>query len=208
MVRPIKITYTPANPDTDGLVDGATGATSPVTQLATSAGDGLAHRLNITSGNNISALTITITGTDENGVAQTEDVTGPNATTVESTKYFLTVTSVAISATLGSNTMDVGWVDEFVTPTVPFDYHVDDVAVRVVVGGTINYSVNKTFGDIYKASTVALEWSDVTDPAGLIDMTSITASVERGFDPIPTGLRLKANSYSNGATLDLYVVHQ
>lgn len=208
MVRPIKISYAPAAEDTDALVNDATGATSPLTLLATSAGDGLAHQLSLSSTSNLSGITVTFTGTNENGVAITEARAGPNNNTVETTAYFLTVSSIAISATLGAATMDAGWVDEFVTPTLLFDYHVDDVAVRVVVGGTINYSANKTFGNVYTEATTALEWSDVTDPAGLIDMTSITASVEWGFDPIPTGMRLKANSYSSGATLDLYVVHQ
>lgn len=207
-MRPIRITYTTAAADTDGLVNDATGATSPLTLLATSSGDGLAHQLSLTSTSNLSGVDVTFTGTDENGVALTETIAGPNNNTVETTGYFLSVTSIAISATLGAATMDAGWVDEFVTPTVPFEYTADDVAVRVVVGGTINYSANMTFSNVYTASTVALEWSDVTDPAGLIDMTSITTSVSWGFDPIPTGMRLKANSYSTGAMLDLYLVHQ
>jgi len=45
------------------------------------------------SGNN-SGNTFTITGTDGNGDAQTEDVTGPNAGTVNSANKYLTVTSI------------------------------------------------------------------------------------------------------------------
>ena len=41
-----------------------------------------------------SGNTFTITGTDGNGDAQTEDVTGPNAGTVNSANKYLTVTSI------------------------------------------------------------------------------------------------------------------
>ncbi len=45
-----------------------------------------------------SGKTFTITGTDFLGAAQTEEVTGPNNTTVSSTKYFNTITQIAVSA--------------------------------------------------------------------------------------------------------------
>lgn len=207
MPRPFKRVYTPSDPDTDGLVDGGSGAS--LTLLASGAGDGLAHQLNFTSSADISDHTFTVVGTDENGMAQTEVVTGPNNTTVESASYFLTVTSITPNATLGSDEVDIGWVDEFVTPTFALNRYSDDVAIRVDVGGTINYTAQKTFDSMRIANDGdAFTWSDVDDPAGNIDMSDITASVEWAFDPIPTGMRLQANSYSSGATLTLYVVHQ
>ena len=45
------------------------------------------------SGNN-AGNTFTITGTDGNGDAQTEDLTGPNAGTVNSANKYLTITSI------------------------------------------------------------------------------------------------------------------
>ena len=45
---------------------------------------------------NESGRTFTITGTDYLGVAQTEEVTGPNNSTVSSTLYFNTITQIAI----------------------------------------------------------------------------------------------------------------
>lgn len=208
-MRPKHKTYTPAAVDTDGIVDGATGATSPIAQVGTSAGDGLAHQLNLTSAANLSGITFTITGTDADGLALTESIAGPNATTIETTEYFRTVTSIAISATLGANTVDIGWVDEFVTPTLPMAYTVDRAQVSVKVTGTINYSVQQTLSDL-RAITAGSElyWTDIVDPAGLIDLTSITAAVDWTFQPPPRAIRLKANSYSSGAVLDLYNLHQ
>jgi len=47
---------------------------------------------------------MTITGTDLNGDAQTEDISGPNNNTVTSTNAFLTVTQVAADAAVSTNT--------------------------------------------------------------------------------------------------------
>jgi len=54
------------------------------------------------SGNN-SGNTFTITGTDGNGDAQTEDVTGPNAGTVNSANKYLTVTSIVSDGAIVSD---------------------------------------------------------------------------------------------------------
>ena len=62
----------------------------------------LAAKVTLTSSGNLSARTVTITGTDIAGNSQTEDITGPNATTVTSTKFYNTITSVAGDASLGS----------------------------------------------------------------------------------------------------------
>ena len=51
-----------------------------------------------------SGVEFTITGTDYLGTSQTETVTGPNATTVSSTKYFNTITQIAVS---GATTGDI-----------------------------------------------------------------------------------------------------
>ncbi|KCZ47767.1 hypothetical protein [Hyphomonas sp. CY54-11-8] len=203
-MRPFAKTYSPSDEDTNGLVAAATGATSPVTQAATSAGDGLAHLVTITSAANISALTITITGTDADGGALTEAITGPNATTVTGTKYFLTVTSVAISATLGANTMDVGWADEFTTPTLPLNWRSHQAAGWVTVTGTINYTVQATLDRMGAGITQQdIDWQDLPDDT--VDTSDITASVKFVLEPATTAMRLQANSYSSGASLKLSV---
>ena len=62
---------------------------------ATFGGTGSSQKVSLTSGGNISAVTFTITGTDSKGAAQSEALTGPNATTVFSTKFYNTVTPVS-----------------------------------------------------------------------------------------------------------------
>jgi hypothetical protein len=200
-MRPKKLTYSPADADADGYVDGGSGAS--LTLLASSAGDGLAHQLNFTSSANISDHTFTVVGTDENGMAQTEVVTGPNNTTVESASYFLTVTSITPNATLGSDEVDIGWVDEFVTPTKRMNYHASEASLRFVVAGTINFDVEQTFDDMRKADQgETFEWSTSTDT----DLDGATASQISVLDKPVTGIRIKANSYSSGASIDMYVV--
>ena len=206
-MRPLYKLYSPATEDTDGLVNDATGATSPLTQLSTGPGDGLAHQIAIVSAANLSAITFTLTGTDADGVTLTEAVTGPNATTVESTGYFKTVTSIAISATLGANTVDLGWADEFVTPTIQLNTYAQGVSGNVDVTGTIDYTVQATNSDIRtRADDGAFNWFDVVDAT--IDLIAITADVQFGLGPIPSAIRLKANSYSASATAALRLVHQ
>ena len=78
--------------------------------LTTAAGTGAFHatdqaaKVTLTSGGNISGVTITLTGTDIAGNTQTEDITGPNANTVTSTKFYDTITSVAGDGSIGTNT--------------------------------------------------------------------------------------------------------
>ena len=67
-------------------------------------GTGSSQKVSLTSGGNISAVTFTLTGTDSKGVAQTEELTGPNANTVFSIKYYNTITQIAASGAVGTNT--------------------------------------------------------------------------------------------------------
>jgi len=210
-MRPLKKTYTPTAVDTDGIVDGATGATSPLALNGVAAGasanDGLAHQLGVYSSSNIATVVFTITGADADGVTLTETVTGVNNSTVETTGYFLTVTSITISATLGAATVDIGWVDEFVTPTIQLNTYAQGVSGNVDVTGTIDYTVQATNSEIRtRVDDGPFNWFDVVDAT--IDLIDITTDVQFGLGPIPSALRIKANSYSSGATAALRLVHQ
>ena len=70
----------------------------------TFAGTNMGQKITLVSSGNISAVTFTITGTDPTGASQSEDLTGPNASTVTSTKYYNTVTQIAASGAVGTNT--------------------------------------------------------------------------------------------------------
>ena len=63
------------------------------------------------------ALTFSVTGTDCNGFTQTEDITGPNATTVSSAQIYQTITSVVADAVfVGAITMGILAADKISWP--------------------------------------------------------------------------------------------
>lgn len=130
-----------------GLKSNATGASTTLT--ATSCGDSLAHLITMKgdAATDHSLKTWSITGTDADGQAQTE--TGlfmPNGTaTVTSTKYFKTVTDIAWSATIGADTIDLGWALGSVSPAA----HINPTSPPAIglacqIAGSPTYSVQQT----------------------------------------------------------------
>ncbi len=190
-------TYTPADANLTGFASNVTGAAFTLT--ATSSGDSLAHQLSIRNDSvtDHSGKTLLAVGTDENNRAQTETITAPGSSaTVESTKYWTTLTSLTPSATIGADTFDIGWVDEFVTAMIPLDWRAGPAALNLVVTGTINYDLEQCFDDIH-FKTSALVWS-VDDAT---TQSSQTAGQTILYSAHPRAVRIKANSYSSGASI-------
>ena len=88
--------------DSDGLVDNETlGSSGNFTidgALSSVASSDLKSTVSISSLNNNSSVTFTVTGTDVDGNAQTETITGVNANTVNGTKFFKTITQISSDA--------------------------------------------------------------------------------------------------------------
>lgn len=76
--------------------------------------------ISFTSAANISAVNFTVSGYDLYGQPMTQTLAGPNANTVNTTKAFYQVTSVAVSAAVGTNT-SVGTSDIFGMPVLVSD---------------------------------------------------------------------------------------
>ena len=191
-------TYTPANASLTGFASNVTGAAFTLT--ASTSGDSLAHQVSIRndSATDHSGKTVTLVGTDHLGRALTEIVTAPGTSaTVESAGYFLTLTSATPSATIGADTFDIGWVDEFVTPAITMDWSSGVGALRLTITGTISVDLDSSNDDIQN-STSSVSW--------LVDSTAntaVTASQWCTFNATPRFIRVKANSYSSGATVKL-----
>ena len=199
-----QITFTPADANLTGLASNVTGAAFTLT--STSSGDSLAHQVSIRNDSvtDHSGKTIALVGTDADGRAQTESVTGPGTSaTVESTKYWLTLTSATPSATIGADTFDIGWVDEFTTKTIPLDWRSGNAALNLVVTGTISYDLEQTFDDI-QTKTTAFTWS-VDDSTTQSAQTSGQTILYRAH---PKAVHLKINSYSSGAAITLSYTQQ
>lgn len=191
--------FTVAAASATGFKSNATGATWTLT--ATTPNDGLAHKVTIAndSATDHSAKTAVITGTDANNNALTETVNLPAASpaVVTSTKFFKTVTSIVPSATIGGDTMGLGWAATAVSPWVKLDYVQNGfgVSVAVVAGGTINYDVEHTY-DIPDGAAVAFKHS------GII---GATASDDGSYIAPVQAVRVNVNSHTSG-TFTFYVL--
>lgn len=159
-----------------------------------------ARQLIVTTGGNTTGTTLTITGTDENGVTITEAVADVN-TTAETTKYFKTVTSAQLSGADPATTYTLGTVDEAVTKTFPLEYRNNRAAtVAVTVTGTIDFTVQETFDKLFVLDNLdELAWYDVTA------LATKTANTRSPITAGATGIRVKVNSYTNGAELKIMI---
>lgn len=205
MPRLKKFDIDPANVSLTGLLSNATGATWTLT--ATSAGDGLAHQISIRNDAAVdhSAKTAVLTGTDADGRAQTETVNLPGVSaTVESTKYFLTLTTIVPSATIGSDTMDIGWVDEVASITYPLNRHADTGALcQLDLTGTANFTVQVTTENIQQSFTdqESIPWVATQDT----DLVGASANQIGSLDAGATAMRVLINSYTDTAELQVYI---
>ncbi len=173
--------------------------------LAVSAGDELAHRLIVTTTGNEPAGAdplLTLIGTDADDRVQTETVTLPNATLVETTKYFKTVTEGSTGENAVAGVFDIGWVDEVASKTIVLDWrkHVPS-NWWLDVTGTISADVEFTQDDYLSLA----DQNDALWVEGDAALTAETAD-SSAMVVVPAGFaaaRLVLNSYSSGAELQL-----
>ena len=178
----------------------ATGATWTLGQTTTT--DGVAHTVTILNKTttNHSSKTALITGTDANGIAQTETVALPdNSGTTTSTKYFKTVSSIVPSATIGADTMDLGFGTVCVTPWVVLDYkrNIFNVAHWLLITGTANVTVECAPEETYPPVNIC---SDAT-------LAAKTSTAYAALTVRTKYVRAKINSFSASASLT-YVVEE
>ena len=125
--------------DPDGIADAnsSAGATLTLDGVLTSGGtyttnDEMSHTMTILDlgGDNQTVATYTITGTDFDGAALVEAISGPAASSsVETTGFFFTVASVAIASPVAGSTVDFGpgqalpdYVSQDIDPQIVFRY--------------------------------------------------------------------------------------
>ncbi len=210
-----RLSYDPANADADGIADALPTGTDwslsgDAEWLLSSAGDSLAHRLILTTtgdepvGN---GPTMTLTGTDADDHAITEDRVLPNASTIETVKYFKTVTSATTGSDATINTVDIGWVDEFVSQSNPLDeksqsnWHID-------LTGTVSIDTDWLVKDWTRTPILgdqnAEPWLDGSGVQAALDGettdSSIAVVVLEGY----TYMRFRVNSYTNTAEFDVH----
>ncbi len=200
-MRPHRVTITP-QVDADGICASQTPLAAGNLTIAGALASGGSvslnhgHLIKIACAGADAGRTFTLTGTDYSGVSMTEAVSGENAGTATSVKYFKTITQVAVDdATAGAITVGVN--GESVSNWITLDRNQAPFSVGfgVVVTGTIDYTVQHTFDDI-----------QIDNPSGATAYAhaSIAAKTDNqnsnyAYPCVAT--RLFVNSVTSGATL-------
>ena len=158
------------------------------------------RRVLITAAGNEVSKTFTIYGTNKDGFAISESLTGPNATTTQSLLDYLTVTRVAVSAaTAGAITVGTSGVGS--SPWVPLNpWGIDYMtSLGATVSGTVNYTVQYTIND---------DPCGIADPAvSAVKTWDITALASQSTDIISslavpaTAWRVTVNSGTGTVTV-------
>lgn len=205
-MRPKTFTFSPVTASLTGFLSNATGATWTLSTTATS--DGLGHQVTIRndSATDHSGKTAALVGTDMDGNNIIETMTLPAGTaTTTSTKFFKTLTSITPSATIGADTMDIGWAAPSISQTFVTDWPnvtQGGISLFCVITGTINYDVEHTLEDVF-SSTIpqSLNWLDHSTIAAK------TASSDGNYAFPVRAVRFKTNSVTNGATVSFTVIN-
>ena len=209
-MRPKQINVDLATVDVNGIFENQTtaGAGSITLDGAEVTGgkwtslDGFPHQISIDAAGDISGVTFTVTGyadINEN-IEISEDITGVTTTAVESTNYFYSITSITVDGAVGSNAF-AGIVDEATSQIIPINHYADQLSILADVTGTVNYTLQQTFDDIQN-DTFPYVWNDIDDTNLVGATTTQTATITT----IPRAVRLKINSYSAGAAVELGII--
>lgn len=201
----MNITYSPANTSNSNISALQTlgGAGNFLLNGSTAGTLDLARKITFTSAGNISAVTMTITGTDADGRAATETMAGPNGNTVTSTKFYKVITTIAANGAVATNT-SIGTSNQFASQILPLNhYRRVPHTVDVECTGTITFTLQETFDDI-RAGEAAL-WQNVPGLTGVVVTTSVPSAINSQGTLNCTATRVVSNSYSSGATLKLMI---
>lgn len=205
-MRPKIINLTPATADVNNVFEDQTlgGAENFIlngsgvnSQGEWETPDGLAHQISFESAGNLSGSVFTITGytdSDRHNLI-TENVTAPNAETVESSNYFYYITSIASDSAVGTN-VESGFVDKAVSQPIPVNWRGGVCSVNLDIVGTIDITVQNTFDELQNLDDLNFDWQD--SPS--VNLVNATTSINDAYDGLPSALRYKINSYSAGAT--------
>jgi hypothetical protein len=170
---------------------------------------GISRVVSITSAGNISGVDFTISGT-LNGSSVSETLAGPNATTVETTQLFDTVTSVTVNGAVGTDT-SVGTGTTGATHYFNSNEHASvlGLAIAVNVTNTINYSFQTTLDDVQTNSSPLLfapiTGTEVGHPGFPADMVSQTEDQLAYYNFVTRYSRIIINSSTNGSLVATFL---
>lgn len=149
----------------------------------------------LTSAGNLSAVNFTLTGTDQQGRVISEVLAGPNANTVSSVLNYKTITSIAVSAAVGTN-VTADTVVTGASQEIPVDLYVNqfNVTLATEITGVVNYTIQYTMDNIF-GGPGPFVWNSV---AGLLTQT--TNQIVQQTQPV-RAFRILTNSGTGTVTL-------
>lgn len=207
-MRPKSITLTMATADRNGICAAQTpvGAGNFTIDGALATG-GVAtmdvpRHVSFYSDGDESGDTYTITGTDRYGKALTETVTGPNTTTVYSTKNFKTITQVATSGA-GTGNIEVGSGNQLESQLIP----IDSYAEKISVACTLSVSASLTYNIYHTLSNIFASGFTEDDAVYHDNFGAFIANTDEVTDGPVTGVRIGVSSFSSG-TLTIRILTQ
>lgn len=162
-----------------------------------------ARRVLITCAGNETGKTFVLTGTAANGAPLTETLAGPNATTVQSTLDFKTITSIRISAA-AAGALTVGTSAVASSRWLRLDnWAFPQVAIQCDVSGTVNYTVQQTLddpnSDVLPVAPSAVNWINHPDA----NLVGATTTVQGNYGYAPLFVRVLLNSGTGSVTMTL-----
>lgn len=209
-MRPITVTYSPTVSSANAIATSQTpsgaGAVTLDGALVTAgvATMGASQFITITSGSNISNRTFALVGTDFFGNALTETVTGPNNTTVASTKSFYTLTSATISGSAaGAITIGVNGAGDSRTIILDTYQMPFNLSVGALVTGTPTYRLQYTYDDVFAAT-----WPNSSTQNWFTHstMTGLTASADATINNPVTAIRIGITTGASPQSITLRVI--
>lgn len=196
MPRPKHFTITPVDDD-NGVAESQTPAAGGVQSLTltdTTITFATPHKLIITAAADESGRTFTVTGKGAGGQPQTESITGPNATTAESTNYWTEISSITVDDdTAGA--VYAGTTGLCASPWYPVDRRSCEFGLGVGVdlssSANLTYGVEHTFSDIQDSSATIATHDHET-------MNGLTASADGNYEYPPEAIRMVVSAFTAG----------
>jgi len=145
----------------------------------------------------IAVYAFTITGTDRNGHTITEDITGVNASTVNGSKNFKTVTQVAGDAATAGD-VEIGTTDEADTQIVPVESYIDKLSYSITLSASasLTYEFKYTLEDIFAQGFLE---SDILDADWFTDLGPQVANTSSRADGVVRAVRLEVTNWTSAS---------
>ncbi len=212
-MRPAIYNYAPASTTfiatsqagTSGVALTLNPTTYDATNIATSQVviDGGASRrsVSLTSTGDLSGVLFTIIGFDNGGITVNQTITGPNNATVYTTTGYTTVRTITPNGTFTSGVSAGIGTSGVTNMFIPSSYVPDfNVGVGIYVTGSLAYTLQHTFDDVFNTSYGSLRWFNNDDSA----LVNATTSQDSNYAFGVGGMRVSVTGVSGGGLTAIF----